>query len=83
MRMKFKGPVQKHVTLVRLNGEALASGDLIPLDANKSEYWMNFSLSAPPLKKGTNAVEASLADGGKVTVEPVELRRVRLSVKYK
>ena len=83
LRMKFKGPVQKHAPRVRLNGEALAGGELIPLDAKKAEYWMHFSLSAPPLKKRTNVLEASLAGGGKATVEPVELRRVRLSVKYK
>jgi hypothetical protein len=55
-----RGPVSSSSLVFRLNGEILTGEDLVLLDADKSEYQINYSISAPPLRKGKNFLEIAL-----------------------
>ena len=83
LRLQLDAAVRKDSLVVRLNDRDLADGEMIQPQPGRTEYWVDFPLTAPSLKKGTNIVEASLESTADVTATPVNLRRVHLGVRFR
>lgn len=80
LTIELRGPVQEQALRFRLNGETLSREEFITTNAEKSEYAMNYPVSAPPLQIGNNFIEWSLKS---TPANAIQLYGVRLEVKYK
>ena len=84
----LKGTLKESSLSITLNGQRLAGGERIVLDAEDSTFMMRYQLSAPPLKVGQNIIEVSSAEQGRPDAKRagaaafVTLLKVRLLVDY-
>ena len=69
--MKLEGPVRKESLVFRLNGEALTSGAVVDQDGEKLR--ITYVLDGPPLRQGTNVLEASLKEAAPAAEKPLKL----------
>jgi len=84
LTMDLIGPDRTEALLFRLNGETLTDGEFMATDAEKSEYQISYTVTAPPLKRGRNFIEVSLGGGWAAPISPVvQLSGIRLKVEYK
>jgi hypothetical protein len=81
LTLSFKGPVDADTLLLRLNGRRLTGGELIAVDANKSEYEMTHMPDASAFRWGSNSIEASIAEEAG-PARPVVFQGARLLVRY-
>ena len=77
--IKVRGPARKDALVFRLNGEELKGAAFVRTYARRSEYQINYVVTAPPLKRGRNVLEGLIRDGG----ASMEVRGIRLKVEYK
>jgi len=80
LTINVKGPARKTTLSFRLNGETLTDGEFNTSDADKEEYQINYSVSAPPLKMGKNFIEVSLLNAPDSLVQ---FYGIKLKVEYK
>ena len=65
LSMKLEGSVRKESLVFRFNGEDLTSGAVVDQDGE--------ILDGPPLRQGTNVLEASLKEAAPAAEKPLKL----------
>jgi len=82
LSMKLEGPVRRESLVFQLNGEDLTSDAVVDQDGEKLRITY-LLLDGPPLRQGTNVLEASLKEAAPAAENPLKLTQVRLWVRYK
>jgi hypothetical protein len=83
LELDIKGPIQDVQLLVRLNGIPLSSSERVSSHSGESGTTMlKYSVNVPPLRKGRNMVEISLARGGTSSTKSVTVSGLRLQIAF-